>query len=136
MVDIKWTDDLSVGVDSIDNQHKELIATFSNLLKAIERKDARDEVQKVVDFLRQYVESHFAMEETLMTRIKYPNDKFLEHEAQHTLFWESFNELVEIFKKDHSSPAMINTIEVALIQWFVNHICKTDKAIGVFLRRR
>ncbi|MBF0338935.1 MAG: hemerythrin family protein [Nitrospirae bacterium] len=136
MVDIKWTDDLSVGVTSIDDQHKELIATINNLLKAIESKDAKDGVQKVVDFLRQYVETHFAMEETLMTRIKYPDDKFLEHEAQHTLFWEGFNELVEVFKKDHSSPAMINTIERALVQWFVDHICKTDKAIGVFLKRR
>ncbi|MBF0317606.1 MAG: hemerythrin family protein [Nitrospirae bacterium] len=135
-MDIKWTDDLSVGVDSIDEQHKELIGIINNLLTAIERNYARDEIQEVITFLKKYVETHFAMEEALMTRIKYPSGNFLEHEAQHTLFWENFNELLELFKKDHRSPAMINTIEIVLIQWFVNHICKTDKAIGAFVKRR
>ncbi|KJU85830.1 hemerythrin-like metal-binding protein [Candidatus Magnetobacterium bavaricum] len=76
------------------------------------------------------------MEEALMERIKYPNDKLLQHEEQHTLFWENFNELVADFKKDHSSLAIVKTINKALVDWFINHICKTDKAIGAFVNRR
>ncbi|MBF0593044.1 MAG: hemerythrin family protein [Nitrospirae bacterium] len=135
-MDIKWTEDLTVGVDSIDDQHKELISIINNLLKAINRGDARDEIEKVIAFLKNYVATHFAMEETLMLRIKYPNDKFLEHERQHTDFWENFNELVAVFNNDHSLPLMVNTMKEVLVDWLVNHICQTDKAIGVFVKKQ
>ncbi|MBF0537604.1 MAG: hemerythrin family protein [Nitrospirae bacterium] len=142
LIDIKWTNDLSVRVDSIDDQHKELIAIVDNLLKAINRGDGKDEIEKVMAFLKKYVTTHFAMEEALMSRIKYPKDKFLEHERQHTEFWENFNELVgafkmiEGFKKDYHSPAIVDTIKKLLVDWLINHICKTDKAIGGFVKKR
>ncbi|MBF0537605.1 MAG: hemerythrin family protein [Nitrospirae bacterium] len=135
-MDIKWTDDLTVGVDSIDDQHKELIAIVDNLLNAINRGDGKDEIEKVMTFLKKYVETHFLMEETLMSRIKYPKDKLLEHEAQHTEFWETYNELVAIFKEEHNSPVLVNTIKNVLVGWFANHICQTDKAIGVFVKKQ
>ncbi|MBF0593043.1 MAG: hemerythrin family protein [Nitrospirae bacterium] len=134
-MDIKWTEDLTVGVDSIDDQHKEMIAIINNLLQAINRGDARDEIEKVIAFLKKYVEAHFLMEETLMLRIKYPKDKFLEHERKHTQFWETYNELAATFKKEHRSPILVNTIKNVLVGWFVNHICQTDKAIGVFIKK-
>ncbi|MBF0606128.1 MAG: bacteriohemerythrin [Candidatus Magnetobacterium sp. LHC-1] len=135
-MDIKWTNDLSVGVDSIDNQHKELIAIINNLLNAINRGDSKDEIQKVVTFLKQYVETHFTMEETLMKRIKYPKDKYLEHEKQHTDFWETYNELIGEFKKSPGSLFMVTKIKNVLVGWFTNHVNKTDKAIGVFIRKQ
>ncbi|MBF0593042.1 MAG: hemerythrin family protein [Nitrospirae bacterium] len=134
-MDIKWTDDLTVGVDAIDYQHKELIAIIHNLLKAINRGDARDEIEKVMAFLKMYVEVHFLMEETLMLNINYPQDKLLEHEAQHAQFWDTYDELVVIFKKDHCSPVLLDTIKNVLVGWFANHMRKTDKAIGVFIKK-
>ncbi|MBF0317607.1 MAG: hemerythrin family protein [Nitrospirae bacterium] len=135
-MDIKFTDDLLVGVDSIDTQHKELIGIINNLLNAINRGDGKDEVEKVVAFLKRYVETHFSMEETLMKRIKYPTDKYLEHERQHTDFWEKYNELINQYKKDPRSPLLVTTIKNVLVGWFTNHVNKTDKAIGAFVRKK
>ncbi|MBF0344464.1 MAG: hemerythrin family protein [Nitrospirae bacterium] len=132
----KWTEELSVGVETIDNQHKELITIVDNLIRAIVNGRGKDEIEKVISFLKQYVETHFSMEEKLMERIRYPKDKLLEHEAQHTQFWENFNELLVAFRKDHKSPALIKTVNTVLIDWYKNHICKTDKSIGEFIRKR
>ena len=81
---IKWKEDLSVGLESIDNQHKELfrlINAFYNSLAANSGKAAI--LQAIID-MEKYTVVHFSEEEAMMQKANYPY--FAEHRKQHQGF--------------------------------------------------
>ncbi|NNF84255.1 MAG: hemerythrin family protein [Deltaproteobacteria bacterium] len=130
----RWTEDLSVGVDVIDNQHKELFSTADSLLTAVERDEGRGEVTKVVAFLEGYVETHFQMEEMYMKRHNYPD--YPAHKIDHTTFISDFYDLRQELDNNGVTPELTVRLANWIGEWLVNHIGRMDKALGAFLRER
>lgn len=60
---MQWTEDLSVGVDRIDEQHKELFEKINDLVEAIKSHTCKYKIGDVVKFLEDYVVFHFGQEE-------------------------------------------------------------------------
>jgi len=56
----EWTQNLSIGVAEIDNQHKELFKRINNLLDAISQGKGKQELFAVLEFLEDYSKFHFA----------------------------------------------------------------------------
>ena len=69
---IKWSEDLSVGVELIDEQHKEMFNRINRLLRAIGEIGGAEQVVATADFLQDYVVQHFAAEEEQMVLHEYP----------------------------------------------------------------
>lgn len=65
---IVWKVDYEVGVDAIDNQHKQLFAMLDNLTKP----DAEVRMLDLLLALGKYIEEHFAFAEDLMRKHAYP----------------------------------------------------------------
>lgn len=131
---LRWTQDLSVGVDVIDDQHKELFIRVNSLVDAMGEGKGKKEIDKVLKFLEDYVVTHFRTEETYMNRYKYPN--YPSHKAEHEGFVKAFID----FEKDletHGASSLL-TVKVGcwLSDWLINHISKVDKAMGAFLKRQ
>ena len=74
---INWDLTLDIGIDSIDNQHKELFNRLDQLLSSIDEGRSNDEVIKTLDFLEEYVVKHFNEEEEIQNKINYPLTFFL-----------------------------------------------------------
>ena len=128
---ILWKENLSVGVNEIDNQHKELFNRINNLLDACTRGKGSEEVKRTSDFLSEYVISHFGTEEKLMNKYNYPD--YASHKEKHEKFKKEFAELkMKIEKEDTGLLTTIGTNHL-LIDWWLNHIGKVDKALGAFL---
>lgn len=72
LMNLIWDDNLSVGIDNIDNQHKELLNCIENLITAIEHSRSNDEIIKTLDFLEEYVIKHFTAEEEIQAKTNYP----------------------------------------------------------------
>lgn len=72
MPQIEWLDQYSVGVESIDNQHKELFARINKLLDACSQGEGKKVLPEVLDFLGDYVVFHFSTEEKYMKEYLYP----------------------------------------------------------------
>lgn len=83
---IRWTPELSVGIDEIDSQHKELVDVLNQLHVAImerhatPRHAARDAAE-ILNRLVDYTRIQFAVEEALMRLLEYPD--YEAHKAQH-----------------------------------------------------
>ena len=56
---IQWNEELATGVLEIDNQHKEIFARINRLLEASSQGKGKQEVGRMIDFLGDYVISHF-----------------------------------------------------------------------------
>jgi len=124
-----WSDKLSVTVDSIDEQHKELVRMVNELNAAMGEGRANDVIGKILKDLIAYTVTHFKHEETLMNTHAYPG--FAKHKKEHENLVEK---VLALQSKFEAGQARMN-IEVMLFlkNWLTAHIQGTDKELGVFL---
>lgn len=129
---IRWTKDLSVGVETIDNQHRELFDAAAGLVEGVHREGGAGEAAKTIVVLEEYVLNHFALEEFYMKRHYYP--AFPAHKAEHTAFIGEFYDLREAMDRDGSTPELALRMAEWLGGWLVEHIGRQDRALGEFLQ--
>jgi hemerythrin len=131
---LEWTEDLATGSNEIDSQHKELFKRVNALRQACRQGKGRAEIKVVMQFLDDYVETHFSEEEIYMQKYDYPG--YAKHKAQHLEFMKHFSELKE--EVEHHGPAVNLLVKTnhMVVQWLVNHISRVDRALGPFLHSR
>ncbi len=129
---IQWRDSLAIGVEAIDNQHKELLLRFDGLLNACEEGRGKDEMKRLLSFLEEYVQTHFRDEEALQRLHRFPGYK--EHCVQHADFEARIKALrSEIDAEGISMHHVIQTNNL-LLKWLLNHISKVDKELGAYIK--
>ena len=125
---LEWDNSLSVGVESIDDQHKELVNRTNQLFEAMKSGKGKGEVMNTLSFLEEYVVTHFNDEEEYMKKIKH--EGLAIQREQHEAFKK---EIIEIKKKCEetgiSLPIVIDT-QKKVSSWIRNHILVYDKQIG------
>jgi len=129
---IEWTQDLSVGVDIIDEQHRELFRKINALLEACQAGQGKQAIVEVIQFLEDYVIAHFQMEEQCMVANEYPY--YSAHKELHDKFMQDFYDLKERFRTEGANITLLSLTNRVVVEWLVNHIGKVDKALGEFLR--
>jgi hemerythrin len=129
---IEWRESLAIGVEAIDNQHKELLLRFDRLLTACQTGQGIEELKKLQAFLGEYVHSHFSDEEALQRLHHYP--EYEAHLAQHAYFIEQVNKLEEETKSEGVSTHHVVETNNMLLKWLLNHISKVDKEVGTFIK--
>ncbi|OYV97374.1 MAG: hypothetical protein B7Z62_06245 [Deltaproteobacteria bacterium 37-65-8] len=127
----EWTERWSVGVDTIDAQHRELFAAINTLLREEGKTPSRD-LARVLDYLEGYISNHFGLEELYMRRLSYPG--FPSHKGEHVAFINDFYDLRDEYDNNGASPELADKMGRYMGDWLVNHIGKVDKALGAFLQ--
>ncbi|MCG6551836.1 MAG: bacteriohemerythrin [Candidatus Magnetominusculus sp. LBB02] len=135
-MEIQWHESLATGVDTIDNQHKEIFARISGLVNMdIENLDPEKkevELHKVLRFLGGYVLDHFKTEEGFMTQYHYPD--YDSHKKEHIEFLKSYSSLVRMFEKEGATDLIVTATQNQAVDWLVKHIKGTDQRLGAFLK--
>jgi two-component system cell cycle response regulator len=91
MIRFQWDEGMSVGVESIDQDHRRIIDIINQLSEAFEKGSGREVVVGLFDRLEEYASTHFAREERLMEEAGFPG--LQEHAAQHKSFAGKIPEL-------------------------------------------
>ena len=131
---LQWTQGLSVGVEEIDNQHKELFERINNLDSAMKQGSAQEEVVRLIEFLDKYVITHFTAEEKYMTDHDYAG--YALHKAKHDWFKIKFSDIRTKLDAEGITPGVIILSNSLLITWFSNHIRSIDMMLGSFLKSK
>lgn len=126
---IEWSDDYSVGIDSIDQQHKKLVNLINQFQTALDYPTGETFEREAMDELVDYTKTHFTYEEGLMEQNGYPD--FEPHKAQHKKMIDEVNKVLTEFEHDHDK-AMEHALKY-LRNWLINHINGTDKEYSSFL---
>lgn len=123
-----WTPDLSTGVSSIDDQHKQLFLWLAELQSATADQRTLFGVY-VITRLKHYIREHFATEEALMRAAAYSG--LDQHLAEHATFRARLEELqLKSIGEDISE----DTVRF-LTEWLVHHITDTDMAYVPCLKK-
>jgi hemerythrin len=129
---IQWRDSLAIGVEAIDNQHKELLLRFDRLLNACHAGQGIEELKRLQVFLEEYVHTHFNDEEALQRLHHYP--AYEAHRSEHLYFIEQLNKLKSETQLEGVSTHHVVETNNMLLKWLVNHISKIDVELGIFLK--
>lgn len=120
---MEWTEDLSVGVEVLDEDHKKLIALINRLHDAMKAERSRDVMASILSELVDYTEFHFSREEEFFDRTSYP-DTF-SHKMQH----KKLTDKVKDIRSQYESGAISISMDLMafLEDWLFGHIKGTDK---------
>lgn len=126
----KFTDNCLIGVDQIDEEHRELFRLVGEVQDLLNDKWTHDkyfEICDVVERLRDYAGEHFRHEEEYMAKIGHPE---LEMQIeQHTRFCEKVN-AVDLRSAEGDQQAFIEDLLSFLVKWLYRHIMGSDLLIG------
>ena len=126
---VEWKDEYSVGIDSIDRQHRKLLSLINHLQTAVDFSTGEEFERHALDELVDYTKTHFIYEEGLMEQHGYP--EFEPHKQQHQQMIEMVEETLAGYQQDKDT-AMRNATDF-LKDWLINHINGTDKQYSTYL---
>jgi hemerythrin-like metal-binding protein len=127
---IEWSPALSVGLESIDGQHRVLVAYINQLSSAILRGQPGSVLGQVLSGLDGYTRIHFRHEERLFKMHGW--DEGTEHADTHRAFERQLQDFQQRFAAGDTSLAM--AVMKFMIQWLGEHILLDDMAYSPFLK--
>lgn len=126
---MEWSDQLSVGVDMIDMDHKVLVDQINMLHDALQDGSGQDMIGSVLNVLIDYTAYHFDREHQLMEATGYPESET--HLREHRLLVKKVREIQAGYQAGGSLGRDVMSF---LKVWLTQHILKSDKAFGVHIK--
>ncbi|HEY3840885.1 MAG TPA: bacteriohemerythrin [Bryobacteraceae bacterium] len=128
---IRWLPDYTIGVDQIDQEHRQLFALAAKLDSAIQSGHEKEVLGGISEDLVALTGDHFAHEEQLMDAIGYPYAR--EHHAQHEEIRQKIQSQVQKVGEDEHIRSL-RLLEL-LIQWLKCHTTTTDRRLGNYIQK-
>lgn len=128
---LEWRENLSVGNDLIDTDHKYLIDIINQAETALRAK-SRSKLTAVIDSLTRYSKLHFSNEERIALAAGYPETAHL-HESHDGLLkrlGEVSQELGEVW-----TDAAGEDCNAFLRDWLINHVIREDMLMKPYLKK-
>ncbi len=129
---VTWDPSMSTGVDTIDQQHKQLISWLNELYDAMQAGKGRDQIGPLLDKLGQYVGMHFKHEEECMAKYKCP--VAAQNIAAHKGFVETFGQFRREFETGGANVALVLKVQKELMGWLTGHIKGVDTKLQTCVR--
>ncbi len=117
---VAWDPTISVHVEEIDAQHRELFSIINRIADLYESGSL--DAYPVLQDLVQYLTGHFHSENVVMSKILYPH--FVEHSRSHERFIDKMQEFLKGYEaKDEK---LIFNMLTYCRDWLYNHTLKAD----------
>ena len=127
---IEWDGSLRCGVESVDRDHMRLTELLNQAYQDMMSGEGGHAAMRIVNELGTFAAKHFADEERLMTRIRYP--QIDQHKKIHQELLDRFADLKR--RHENGDPNAGREIFDYLAGWLKNHTAKHDKAFVEFGR--
>lgn len=118
-----WTSRLAIGINSIDDQHKELVRLINQLHSAMKNQSGVHEASRILDKLTDYTVFHFKFEEDAFDKYGYAEVE--QHKAKHK---KLVTQIMD-FKADLNAGRAGISMDLMLFltKWLKEHILSEDK---------
>ena len=126
---IEWNQSFEINVPVVDAEHKYLVQLVNDLHVEFKKNNLDKDIAHIFEHLASYTQKHFANEESVMAKVKYPEIE--EHKKQHRELLETARNLSEQYLD--GSESITEDIMQFLKAWVVTHIIESDNKIGKFV---
>jgi hemerythrin-like metal-binding protein len=119
----KWDEKYSVGIQSIDNQHKQIFVILDTLYNSLKIGSAEIVLDQIIPELENYTILHFQKEEFFFKRFNYAESE--EHIREHEDFKRNIVKIKTEMQLGRISVSF--DLMIFLKKWIDNHILVVDK---------
>lgn len=123
---IKWKKEYAIGVTKLDNQHKKIIKIVNQAVGLQFSGQHKNEIEEILENLRDYMKEHFRTEEEYMLKHQYPGYDVQRNE--HNRFIDRLYEA----QKEYDKNGRVTSINIFnfVWDWFSQHILVLDKQLS------
>jgi len=119
---IKWREDFEVGVAEVDHEHRELIELINSLHELMDKGANHDQVVESLGEIYAQIAAHFALEEKMMRRTRYP--ALAEHKQDHETLLDDLRDIMDEVEDDGAFDE--RQLSIDLERWFSDHFRTHD----------
>ena len=123
MARVTWSDQLSVGVSSIDDQHRKMVSLLNQMHDGMMAGKGKIALGGILQALIQYTTIHFTHEEDLLLRSDYPDR--VAHQKEHADLLRQIQNIRRQYETVGPSAVTIPVMSF-LENWTMNHITGAD----------
>jgi hemerythrin len=119
---LKWDEQYSVGVDSIDYEHQNLMDMINMIYAELE--DQRDiaSIENTMSDVHAEIAAHFALEERQMRNAGY--EEYEAHKNDHEELLDQIRNMMDAIQKD--PDVALDSLSEGLSEWFIGHFSTFD----------
>ena len=128
---LTWSNESSVGIQTIDNEHRELMDAINELCDAVSHGHEREHTGRLLHRLIECARDHFTSEEAMLSATHYP--ELAEHSRQHQSLLEEVEELAGRFF--HDDLILSGHSLTFLHYWFKDHLVNDDRLYSAWLKK-
>jgi hemerythrin len=119
---IEWKDEFSVGVASVDLEHRDLIDLINDLHGMMGKDASQDQVVSALGEIYAQISAHFALEEKLMRDTEY--ESLADHKEDHESLLDELRDIMDRVEDDGSYDEA--RLSGELNTWFTEHFRTHD----------
>jgi len=119
---LQWKPEYSVGVESMDDEHREMIDLINATYDKLASNPDADQIEQCLGDIFSTISMHFALEENMMRKSNYAG--YQAHKDDHEELLDQIRDLMDDFDADSSAGAA--KLEQGLSDWFAGHFSTFD----------
>lgn len=119
---------MSTGVELVDQQHRQLIDMTNQLEEAARQGRAKHEVDRMLNFLGDYVQQHFSAEERVMAERHCP--ALEQNKKAHAALLQTYVQWKKKYDAEGANLSLVMDLKNILSKWLVGHICGVDRCLN------
>ena len=119
---LQWKPEYSVGDESMDAEHQEMIDLINETYEKLGSEPDADQIEECLGDIFSTVSMHFALEEKLMRKSNYA--EYQAHKDNHEELLDQIRDLMDDFDADTAAGA--TRLEQGLSDWFAGHFSTFD----------
>jgi hemerythrin len=132
MAFFNWSDDLSVGIKLIDDQHKNLFSMMNEFYDNLQKENNDEKLKILAESMSKYADEHFDMEERIFNKYQFTQKE--NHLNEHKIFRQKTDDiLTKIIAGKYVLSMELTTF---LKDWFASHIKVSDKKYSEYLQSK
>lgn len=119
---LQWKPEYSVGIESMDTEHREMIDLINDVYARLGTSPDAEDIENCLENIYSTISMHFALEERLMRDNLYA--EYDDHKEDHEDLLDEIRELMDDFLADTDSGAV--RLQGSLSGWFARHFSTFD----------
>lgn len=126
---MEWNSSLAIGIDAIDNQHKQIFEHLLALENSVAKRDPWHIVRFLLSQLAEYMKFHLAVEEAMLEIVRYP--QCADHGQAHVKIMDQIADLEKQLQQIGSETTLVKFFE----DWFVHHVLSDDRQYAAYIKK-
>ena len=119
---LDWKSEFSVGIESVDFEHRKMIAMINELYDELMQHRDADSIEQFLGDIHAAISAHFALEERMMREAGYV--EFEAHKDDHEELLDQIRGMMEEFHADPNNGFAL--LGASLADWFQVHFASYD----------